>query len=229
MQHPAAAATLLLALITTHASSHGTLNLPESRNGAQAGLGLQQGGWTQPYSVAYWFSDMTYMEGNATIADDDCAVLTTCPQCEQTGCAGSRLARMPWRAPGSAPLTGGPCGSIGWDGAVGRNATITRGTDLPRNAEPPAWHIGGVEKVAWGLAVNHGGGYSYRLCKADAPLTEDCFQQTPLRFVGNTSDIVGQCLKSVQNPPWQPSICSRTLMGSEHPIIVLSGRQPAAF
>ena len=39
------------------------------------------------------------------------------------------------------------------------------------------------------------------------------------------------------NPPWQPRICSRTLMGllrgcggeSEHPIIVLSGGHPAAF
>lgn len=51
----------VLLLLTTHVSSHGTLNLPESRNGAQAGLGLLQGGRTQPYSVAYWFSDLTYM------------------------------------------------------------------------------------------------------------------------------------------------------------------------
>jgi hypothetical protein len=153
-------------------SSHGTLNLPESRNGAQAGLGMHQGGRTQPYSVAYWFSDLTYMEGNTTIADENCSLLTTCPQCEQKGCAESRLARMPWRAPGSAPLTGGPCGTIGWDGAVGRNVSITKGVDLPRNTQPPVWRMGGVEKVAWGLAVNHGGGYSYRLCKADQQLTE---------------------------------------------------------
>ena len=133
-----------LLLVAVHVSSHGTLNLPESRNGAQAGLGLQQGGSTQPYSVAYWFSDLTYMEGNATITDDDCSVLTTCPQCEQKGCAGSRLAGMPWRAPGSAVLSGGPCGTIGWDGAVGRNASIKSGTDLPRSTHPPVWRIGRI-------------------------------------------------------------------------------------
>ena len=29
---------------------------------------------------------------------------------------------------------------------------------------------------------NHGGGYSYRLCPADEPLTEACFQRHPLAF-----------------------------------------------
>ena len=32
--------------------------------------------------------------------------------------------------------------------------------------------------------ANHGGGYSYRLCPADKPLNEECFQRTPLPFVG---------------------------------------------
>ena len=32
-----------------------------------------------------------------------------------------------------------------------------------------------------------GGGYSWRLCPADKPLTEDCFQQTPLKFTGRSS------------------------------------------
>jgi hypothetical protein len=39
---------------------------------------------------------------------------------------------------------------------------------------------------------NHGGGYSYRLCKkAKDPMemTEECFQQLPLNFVGNTSTV----------------------------------------
>merc|ERR1712002_981597 len=38
----------------------------------------------------------------------------------------------------------------------------------------------------WGIAANHGGGYSYRLCKLGeggrAALTEECFQETPLKF-----------------------------------------------
>ena len=32
-----------------------------------------------------------------------------------------------------------------------------------------------------------------------------------------------------QNAPWQPIICSRTLVGLGHPISVLSGRHPATF
>ena len=42
-------------------------------------------------------------------------------------------------------------------------------------------------KVAWGIAANHGGGYQYRLCPADADPTEECFQKTPLDFVGEAS------------------------------------------
>ena len=29
---------------------------------------------------------------------------------------------------------------------------------------------------------SHGGGYQYRLCPADQPLTEDCMQKMPLEF-----------------------------------------------
>ena len=43
--------------------------------------------------------------------------------------------------------------------------------------------------VGWGMAANHGGGYQYRLCKIPAggkkDLTEECFQQTPLKFHGD--------------------------------------------
>eukprot|EP01052_Picozoa_sp_SAG31_P075522 SAG31_NODE_34725_length_330_cov_0.666667_1_plen_105_part_01 len=75
---------LLSAAAPRLASSHGTLNLPESRNGAQAGLGLRQGGRTQPYSVAYWFTDLTHMAGNATIPDGTCSLLT-CAGCAKDG------------------------------------------------------------------------------------------------------------------------------------------------
>lgn len=75
----------VLLLLTTHVSSHGTLNLPESRNGAQAGLGLLQGGRTQPYSVAYWFSDLTYM--NVRLSTYACVRACVTPKY-------TRLARM---------------------------------------------------------------------------------------------------------------------------------------
>ena len=31
-------------------------------------------------------------------------------------------------------------------------------------------------QVAWQVRNNHGGGYAYRLCPANMPLTEECFQ-----------------------------------------------------
>ena len=37
------------------------------------------------------------------------------------------------------------------------------------------------------IRANHGGGYQYRLCPSDKPLTEACFKATPLAFVGQQS------------------------------------------
>ena len=52
------------------------------------------------------------------------------------------------------------------------------------------WTAGDVVEVSWSLNANHGGGYYWRLCKLPedgSPVTEDCFQETPLVFVGNTT------------------------------------------
>eukprot|EP00662_Eupelagonemidae_sp_cell21_P051422 gene51422-49042_t len=57
--------------------------------------------------------------------------------------------------------------------------TAMRLLDPPRR---PAWPR--AVDVAWRLAANHGGGYSYRLCKAGGPVSEACFQRTVLRFAG---------------------------------------------
>lgn len=125
---------------------------------------------------------------------------------------------MPWRAPGSAPLQS-PCGVAGGNGRgftalVGELFTqsaklkdmeggLMQQTDDGGYGWGPdarhykfhdvvetAWQRGSVVDVAWGIWANHGGGYSYRICKLPAEgragLTEDCFQQTPLDFVGDT-------------------------------------------
>merc|ERR1712179_73069 len=53
------------------------------------------------------------------------------------------------------------------------------------------WMAPGSAKVfsGWGMAANHGGGYSYRLCKIPeegvSGLTEECFQKTPLKFASD--------------------------------------------
>lgn len=61
---------------------------------------------------------------------------------------------------------------------------------LPEHGLPAQWVKGRFERVAWAISANHGGGYSYRLCKADTVnITEACFQQTPLEF-GNSSRVL---------------------------------------
>ena len=109
----------------------------------------------------------------------------------------------PWRSPGSAHVHS-PCGVAGGnpDGCpIG--APRGEGFDCPGggwshgpNAEHypfsdipiTKWSVGSIVEVAWGIIANHGGGYSYRLCKVPEEgtgyLTEECFQQTPLDFVG---------------------------------------------
>lgn len=105
----------------------------------------------------------------------------------------------PWRSPGSAPvldscgLSGGSYDNNDVAGGYG-NATIARKQGA-RGSELPAlhskwtlqWQAGTAVEVSWGVSANHGGGYQYRLCPADEPLTEECFQKTPLAFSGSKS------------------------------------------
>merc|ERR550537_1072918 len=53
------------------------------------------------------------------------------------------------------------------------------------------WHAGDTHEVSYSLVANHGGGVQFRLCPLarllEGTLDEECFQQTPLEFVGNES------------------------------------------
>lgn len=101
---------------------------------------------------------------------------------------------MPWRAPGTAPVLGSGCGVAAGNAvqiANGGEAPpgYAPGTDalvLPEN-EPTIWTKGAAEEVAWSFLANHGGGYSWRLCKKGGNISEECFQQNVLRFHGNSS------------------------------------------
>merc|ERR1711865_685045 len=61
---------------------------------------------------------------------------------------------------------------------------------LATEQEPTVWQLGSSVEVAWAIAANHGGGYSYRLCKKSDGISEECFQRTPLKFAGNTSFVI---------------------------------------
>jgi hypothetical protein len=60
------------------------------------------------------------------------------------------------------------------------------------------WAAGSSVEVGWTVKASHGGGYSYRLCPADHTLDEECFQRTPLRFVGRQSFRWGGAVRQPQ-------------------------------
>merc|ERR1711935_227039 len=114
--------------------------------------------------------------------------------------------KNPWMAPGSAAVFS-PCGIAGgnpfgvdgcegdptdfctWGGyAYGPDARAWSGL---KEAVTTDWHRGAKEKVGWALKANHGGGYSYRLCKVGeggpSVVTEECFQEIPLMFASENS------------------------------------------
>lgn len=105
----------------------------------------------------------------------------------------------PWRAPGTAPVTD-PCGMAGGGqkkGDPGNGGVAPPGHTLgelgstlkPLTAGPANWKPGSVVEVAWAIDANHGGGYQYRLCPKGTSLTEECFTNMPLAFVGSSQTI----------------------------------------
>lgn len=71
---------------------------------------------------------------------------------------------------------------------------FANGTDLPPlpKSSQTIWRAGSTVEASWAIYANHGGGYSYRICKkvAGQAETEACYQRTPLKFASNTTKIV---------------------------------------
>jgi len=115
---------------------------------------------------------------------------------------GDWTAWMPWRSPGSAGKGNPsfqPCGvNSGASSlfplppAAGQPA-FANGTDLPplKTESQVVWKAGSVVEASWGIYANHGGGYSYRICKKDghAESTEECYQRGHLAFATDTTQI----------------------------------------
>ena len=174
----------------------GVLDLPEGTEfDAQANEKQEED------CMQFWFSNGVEIPGNATIPPEMSQPEVTC-----NGNAGNNnQVKFPWNAPGSAPVFS-PCGTMGGmpngcdndgKGMFGDCCTENCGIfGLGNNTEEYAWpdmpitewFAGYHHEVAWYCTANHAGGYSYRLCKMPeggiSELTEECFQQTPLDFVG---------------------------------------------
>jgi hypothetical protein len=133
---------------------------------------------------------------NATICDPKHRTVNTNTEC---GSSLDFYYYAPWRAPGRAPVIDA-CGMAGGrfpgqgHGIEGADYHSTpnaplgmRGSALPRRPSGTVWKAGDSVEVAWTVKASHGGGYQYRLCPANSTLTEDCFQERPLDFVGQQS------------------------------------------
>jgi len=103
---------------------------------------------------------------------------------------GDFTAYMPWGAPGASAVVD-PCGvASGFGAGKYSGAVAPKGYSigdlgsqvLKPLANATVVRAGGLLEAGFGFEVNHGGGFSYRLCPADSPLTEECFQAHPLEF-----------------------------------------------
>ena len=180
----------LLVVIADHAAGHGHITLPPStRHG-----GSWRSGNSCINSSCAWFSNNVKVPGAATLPNGMRTV-----QPNVSGQPEDVYVWSPWRAPGSAPVLGSGCGVGGGSKEPylngGECASCPQGLDgklLPPVGRPQEWKRGETADVAWAIAANHGGGYSYRLCPADpaGDINEACFQRHQLDFAGTTSDIL---------------------------------------
>lgn len=106
----------------------------------------------------------------------------------------------PWRSPGTAGINNPgfqPCGVNSGsnptfpDPPASGQPQFANGTDLPSVGKPAVWKRGSTVDAEWSIYANHGGGYSYRLCKKvdGQPITESCYQKIPLDFADDVSTI----------------------------------------
>jgi len=139
-----------------------------------------------------WYTNNTVIR-KPTIFDSHFRTFARAPHQE-------KILFHPWRAPGSAPLAS-PCGVSGGNlhGCAGEKCNVKKGgfgfgpkaedVDFHMDFHVTEWYRGSLVEVVWGIVANHGGGYSYRLCKMPeagvSKLTEECFQNIPLDFVGD--------------------------------------------
>lgn len=163
-------------------SAHGRISFPPNRNGGTLEVGGTTCGYhdggTQIEDGCAWLTNAINIPGDVTLIDP---LLLTTKASIADPVDKLNPEVTPWRAPGTAPVLS-PCGNNLYH-------PTKDGRDLPPNPTHTTWRAGSAVEVATTVYINHGGGWSWRLCPKSAPLTEECFQQTYLRFVGDSSVI----------------------------------------
>jgi hypothetical protein len=164
------------------ASAHGRITFPPSRQGgtfevAGTACGEHDGG-TQVENGCGWLTNAVEIPGKPTLIDP--ALLTTAESiADPLDHAG--VATRPWRSPGNAPVKS-PCGNNIYHSELD-------GLDLPPNPTQTTWRQGEVVTVASSIYINHGGGWSWRLCPKSASVTEACFQEHVLDFADSNQTL----------------------------------------
>jgi len=151
------------------------ITFPPSRQGgtlevAGTTCGEHDGG-TQIVDGCGWLTNAVEISGRPTLIDPD--LLTTAESIadplDHRG-----VATRPWRSPGTVPVAS-PCGNNQYHSELD-------GLDLPPNPAHTTWRQGEIVTVASSVYINHGGGWSWRLCPKSASVTEACFQENVLDF-----------------------------------------------
>lgn len=217
---------------------HGTMFKPGSQNlpGCTGKLAPgEQGPGKEQGCACEWYTNYTFITGKQTIADElrTWAATPNYGPEDQGGPKGP--GNHPWLAPGTAPIHS-PCGVDGGnpDGCpkgasalkgICKGGGYGNGPDMrtkayPGNTNPVKWTAGGVGEILWAIEANHGGGYSFRLCKKPTKdkimteLTEECFQKGHLNFHGDSHWVQTGPDESTRSPPF-PAL--RTTKGTFPP------------
>ena len=202
--------TLFLFVVIDALDGHGWMTYPPSRNGGGLDDDIDKC-LSDAYYNGYkninvtndcmWFTSSTVIPGEPTLCDP--ALLTTSTSIANA-CSADHdrdwTRKHPWRSPGTAGKGNPkfqPCGVNSGskptfpDPPAAGQKQFANGTDLPPTRITTKWKIGSIVDAGWSIYANHGGGYSYRLCKKEKgkEVTEECFQQTQLNFASNFTTI----------------------------------------
>ena len=162
---------------------------PPSTSPAGNGGSLALGGDCSN-GACFWFTNNIEIVGEPTLPHYARSV-----QLNVTGGVADVYKTSPWRKPGSAKVFGHGCGVAGGGPvAYANGGTAPKGTTQGQDMltmppkTPATWTRGSQAEVAFAIAANHGGGYTWRLCKnVEGAVTEECFQNGSLKFASNSS------------------------------------------
>ena len=180
--------------------AHGVMTRPISRSLRLATNvtveGSQFAGECPGGTACTWYNQKTVIPGSTTNCDKRMRTMgVVCGDADPPDFPCTKGHAVPWCAPGTAPVRSS-CGIF--SGGFQSNGRDMR--DL-ENAPQATWAAGSVQDVAWAITANHGGGFAYRLCRADSELSEECFQATHLQFAGSTQKILDPAGTTVAEIP----------------------------